>query len=184
MASTSTNMEPINKLLETARNDLPAVGGPANDISQGELQKTLQFLTRDDGDLHNYIRYVPTFPPVPPAKSYATLEFIESGGEEGHMGIDIAADSGTPIRAAADGIVMSAGWKYDLGNEIIIFHGNGFMTVYGHNKLIYVSNREFVEKGQIIALLGNSGESTGPHLHFEIWKNLQPVNPRNYIVGY
>ena len=160
------------------------MGGPANNISQGDVQSALQYLTRENGDLHTYTRYVPTFPPVPPDKSIVTLEFIEAGGEDGHLGIDIAAASGTPVRAAADGIVMSAGWKDDLGNEIIIVHGNGFTTVYGHNKLLYITNREFVEKGQVIALLGNSGESTGPHLHFEIWKNLQPVNPRNYIIGF
>lgn len=99
-----------------------------------------------------------------------------------HLGIDIAAPTGTPIHASANGIVMFAGWTDDGGHVLIIKHDYGFTTVYKHNECNLVAPLEKVTKGEVIALLGNTGKITsGAHLHFEIWQNNQPVDPLLYI---
>lgn len=86
-----------------------------------------------------------------------------------HEGIDIAGPSGTPIVAAASGIVMKAGWdEWGLGNAIVIKHADGYITVYGHNRRLLVTKGKQVKQGQIIAEMGSTGNSTAPHLHFEI----------------
>ena len=179
-ASGQQIMGTIHDYLTDGQEIRPAVGGPENEISNSELQKMLQYLARAGSDLHNYTRSIPTYLPV---KGYTSKEYMEFSEKEEHPGIDIAADIGTPIYAAADGVVLVSDWEPELGNRILISHGNGFFTIYGHNKINNVRFREFVEKGQIIALLGSSGASSGPHLHFEIWKNFKPINPRNYLIG-
>ncbi|MDD2233497.1 MAG: peptidoglycan DD-metalloendopeptidase family protein [Desulfitobacteriaceae bacterium] len=98
-----------------------------------------------------------------------------------HKGIDIAGRSGTPFVAAASGTVVEAGWSGGYGNMILIDHGNGVKTRYGHASKILVSAGQHVTKGQTIALLGSTGISTGPHLHFEVIVNGNAVNPINYL---
>lgn len=100
-----------------------------------------------------------------------------------HKGIDIAAPVGTPIYAAADGVVTAAGSASGYGNRIIIAHGNGLSTLYGHMyaNTIVVSPGQSVKRGQKIAEVGNAGRSTGPHLHFEVLKGSTPVNPMGYL---
>ena len=75
-------------------------------------------------------------------------------------------------------------WIYEGGNIIIIDHLNGFLSFYKHNKRFLVEEKEFIKRGQPIALMGNSGVSSGTHLHFEIWKNGIPVNPKDYIINF
>lgn len=96
---------------------------------------------------------------------------------EFHDGIDINGDYGAPIRAAADGVVTFAGWSGAWGRMILISHGYGYVTRYGHNSALLVKQGAKVEKGQIIARLGSTGRSTGSHLHFSIAKNGQWINP-------
>lgn len=99
-----------------------------------------------------------------------------------HLGVDIAAPTGKAVLAPADGVVMFSDWTVDGGNVLIIKHGLGFMSIYKHNERNMVRQLERISKGQVIALLGNTGKiSSGPHLHYEIWKNNMPVNPLNYI---
>jgi len=99
-----------------------------------------------------------------------------------HLGLDIVAPTGTPIKAVADGVILFSGWTTDGGNILIIEHDYGFVSVYKHNERNLVSQLEKVEKGQVIALLGNTGKITsGPHLHLEIWQNGLPVDPAPYI---
>jgi murein DD-endopeptidase MepM/ murein hydrolase activator NlpD len=99
-----------------------------------------------------------------------------------HLGIDIAAPTGSAVRAAANGIVMFSGWTDYGGNVLILQHDYGFSTVYKHNEFNLVSPLERVTKGQVIALLGNTGKITsGAHLHFEIWRNQNPVDPMLYL---
>jgi murein DD-endopeptidase MepM/ murein hydrolase activator NlpD len=98
-----------------------------------------------------------------------------------HTGIDIAVPSGTPIRAAGDGVVYSAGWKGSYGNAVIIDHGSGIMTLYGHNSGFAVSTGQTVKRGQVIAYAGSTGNSTGPHCHFEVRVNGTPQNPRAWL---
>jgi len=95
----------------------------------------------------------------------------------GHFGIDLSAKEGSVISAAGDGIVLFANWTVEAGNQIIIDHQNGYISFYKHNARLLVQERMFVYQGQPIALLGNSGLSSAPHLHFEIWKNYVPIDP-------
>lgn len=98
-----------------------------------------------------------------------------------HAGQDIAAKSGTPIKAAASGVVISAGWRGGYGNCVVIDHGGGLSTLYGHCSRLYVSRGAKVSQGQRIAAVGSTGYSTGPHLHFEVRIKGKPVNPRGYL---
>lgn len=94
-----------------------------------------------------------------------------------HTGVDIAAPTGTPIRASAAGIVISAGWAGAYGNAVILQHGGGISTLYGHCSRVLVKKGQKVAKGQVIAKVGSTGYSTGPHCHFEKRVNGKPVNP-------
>jgi murein DD-endopeptidase MepM/ murein hydrolase activator NlpD len=98
-----------------------------------------------------------------------------------HSGIDLTAGYGTPIRAARSGRVVSCGWNGGFGKAIVLRHDNGFRTVYGHCSKIYVKRNQYVKKGQTIAAVGNTGISTGPHLHFEVRKGGRAVNPLRYL---
>lgn len=105
-----------------------------------------------------------------------------SGQSKFHSGIDLAGPSGSPIVAAESGTVISAGWNGGgYGNVVIIDHGGGISTLYGHNSSVSVSSGQKVERGQTIASCGSTGYSTGPHLHFEVRQNGATVNPRNWI---
>ncbi len=95
-----------------------------------------------------------------------------------HQGLDYVAPAGTPVSATADGKVIFAGQKGQYGRLVVIRHRNGYQTSYGHLSRIKVKNGANVAQGQVIAYVGSSGMSTGPHLHFELRKNHSPVNPR------
>lgn len=95
-----------------------------------------------------------------------------------HTGIDIAVPEGTSVRAAAAGVVTTAGWDGGFGLLVVIDHGNGYQTYYGHLSKILVGAGERVEAAEVIALSGNTGLSTGPHLHFEVQYNGTSVDPR------
>ena len=98
-----------------------------------------------------------------------------------HTGIDFGASMGTPIRAAADGIVVSAGPFGGYGNATVIDHGNGLATMYAHQSQIIVSAGQRVSRGQVIGYVGSTGFSTGPHLHFEVRVQGTPVDPMQYL---
>jgi len=98
-----------------------------------------------------------------------------------HTGLDIANSKGTPIKAAAAGTVSYASWKGSYGNLIVIDHGGGIQTYYGHLSSIGVSVGQSVGQGQVIAAMGSTGNSTGPHLHFEIRTGGVALNPQNYL---
>lgn len=105
----------------------------------------------------------------------------ESIRDHTHKGMDIASPNGTAIKAAADGTVTYAGWLGGYGNLIILSHGNGIQTYYGHCSKLYASVGNVVKAGDIIAAVGSTGESTGNHLHFEIRKNGSQINPQKYL---
>jgi murein DD-endopeptidase MepM/ murein hydrolase activator NlpD len=98
-----------------------------------------------------------------------------------HEGIDLGAASGTPIHAAAAGVVVYCGWEEGYGNLTVIDHGGGIATAYGHQSSIAVSCNQQVSQGQVIGYVGNTGHSTGPHLHFEVRVNGTPVDPLGYL---
>lgn len=102
-------------------------------------------------------------------------------GREYHRGVDIAAPYGTPVMAADSGTVTFRGWSGGYGRLIIIEHGNGYSTYYAHLSSYSVKLGQAVKKGAVIGRVGSSGRSTGPHTHFEIRKNGEPVNPLNYF---
>jgi murein DD-endopeptidase MepM/ murein hydrolase activator NlpD len=125
-------------------------------------------------------------PSIRPAKGWISSRFgyRESpftGRREFHRGIDIAAQAGTPITAPADGIITFAGDKGLMGNMVTIEHGFGMVTRYGHTQKILIKKGDRVKRGQEIALVGNTGRSTGPHVHYEIHLNGVAVNPMNYF---
>jgi murein DD-endopeptidase MepM/ murein hydrolase activator NlpD len=98
-----------------------------------------------------------------------------------HNGLDIAVPSGTRVKAAAGGKVVHSGWMNGFGYTVIIDHGRGIETLYAHNSKVSVAKGSMVNKGQVVALSGNTGLSTGPHLHFGVLQNEKPLNPKNYL---
>ncbi|HLA69264.1 MAG TPA: M23 family metallopeptidase [Bacteroidota bacterium] len=122
------------------------------------------------------------FPAILPTEGYVTRGFSPA---QRHFGIDIAGKMGTPVNAAAEGYVVFAGWTTDDGYVVILSHANGFLSFYKHNQSLLKNANTFVKRGEPIALLGNSGKtSSGPHLHFEIWKDGTPVDPSSYLLNY
>jgi Peptidase family M23 len=104
-----------------------------------------------------------------------------TGEEEFHRGIDISANRGTAVAAPASGTVFFAGNGGEYGNTVILDHGHDLRSLYGHLQEIRVKQGELVERGQIIALTGNTGRTSGPHLHYEIQVAGQPVDPRQFL---
>ncbi len=98
-----------------------------------------------------------------------------------HTGMDIGAAAGTKVLAANSGNVIKAGWNNSYGNVVMVDHGGGIVTLYAHNSKLLVSTGDVVAKGQEIALVGSTGASTGPHIHFEVRVNGEYKNPRNWL---
>ncbi|HPI72815.1 MAG TPA: M23 family metallopeptidase [bacterium] len=133
--------------------------------------------------LHDYLRDLPTYLPV---EGVLTNDYDASAGKGSasrHRGVDIAAPRGSAVRAAGDGVVVFSGWTEFLGHLIILYHGKGYFSFYGHNQSLLVGSNTLVRKAEVIALLGNSGISSAPHLHFEIWKDGVPQDPKKYILA-
>lgn len=115
-----------------------------------------------------------------PTAGSLTSGFGYRWGRE-HSGIDLANDIGTQIRAARAGRVVYAGWYSGYGYSVVIEHDQGYSTLYGHLSDYVVQKEQYVKGGQVIAYMGNSGNSTGPHLHFEVRKEGVPINPYNVL---
>jgi murein DD-endopeptidase MepM/ murein hydrolase activator NlpD len=99
-----------------------------------------------------------------------------------HAGLDFTAETGTPVYATGNGVVEIAGSESDgYGNKVVINNGYGYHTLFGHNSRILVKRGQRVKRGQTIALVGNTGKSTGPHCHYEVWKNGKKIDPVNYF---
>jgi murein DD-endopeptidase MepM/ murein hydrolase activator NlpD len=127
-------------------------------------------------------------PSIRPAQGWPTSGFGYrispfTNQREFHEGLDISARIGTEIIAPADGVVFEVGKTYGFGNLLIISHGYGIKTIYGHLSKTLVKKGQSVKRGDKIALIGNTGRTTGPHLHYEIQLNGVPVNPQNYILN-
>jgi len=127
-------------------------------------------------------------PSIWPVKGWVTSGFQRrtdpfTGRWEKHKGLDVATNEGTPIIAPSDGVVTYVGRKLGFGKILSIDHGYGYTTRYGHNSRIVVKQGQRVSRGQVISFVGNTGKSTGPHLHYEIHKNGIPINPADYILN-
>ncbi|MCB0527178.1 MAG: M23 family metallopeptidase [Saprospiraceae bacterium] len=116
---------------------------------------------------------------VPPVSGEMTSGFDL---QKNHFGIDVAAPKNTAVKSAADGVVISAGYTVETGYSIAIQHPNNVVTMYKHNSVLLKQTGSTVKAGEAIAIIGNSGENTsGPHLHFELWYKGRPVDPGDYI---
>jgi len=129
-----------------------------------------------------------TVPSLWPVRGQITAGFGQrmdpfSGEGAFHAGVDISAPSGTRVEAAADGIVLEAGPESGYGNEILIDHGYGLTTKYGHLSRIFVVVGQVLKRGQVIGAVGMTGKTTGPHLHYEVHVKDTPVNPTKYLHG-
>ena len=154
----STRRSSIDLLAETMRREFPGVASYASDSAPH------------------------TTPSIWPAAGYVSSPYgLRFNGTEFHQGIDIAADTGTPIVATADGVVTAAGWNGGYGNMVDVDHGGGIVTRYGHASAVAVTVGQQVRRGEVIAYVGSTGRSTGPHVHYEVRVDGQPVNPAGYL---
>lgn len=160
--------------------DVPILNGPQ---AQG-----LEFREeRKNSDYHDFVKNIPTMLPVAGyvSQEFNSLKWYSAEKQKSHLGIDIVAEINTPVLAAGDGFVVFSNWTYEMGNQIIIYHGSGFFSYYGHLARNLVVEKTPVRKGEVIGWLGNSGYITsGPHLHFEIWRNGNPVDPKKILLAF
>lgn len=162
-------------------------GGPALDAASVELLELRA--ARLEMDLRVYeasLKEQARVPSLWPVAGESTDSFGYrgnpfGGGSEFHPGQDIAAPHGTPILAPADGRVVEAGWKNGYGQTVVIDHGNGLTTRYGHLSKIAVAAGQELKRGEELGLVGSTGRSTGPHLHYEVRLGDLPVSPRHYL---
>jgi murein DD-endopeptidase MepM/ murein hydrolase activator NlpD len=153
------------------------------------------FSTQEDGfstllgyleDKRQLLASTPAIRPVNGGWVTSRFEYRKSpftGQREFHQGLDIAASTDTPVMASADGEVVYSGVKGGLGKIIVLDHGRGLVTQYGHMDKCSKKEGDFVKREEIIGSVGNTGQSTGPHLHYEVRVNGVPVNPEAYILN-
>ncbi len=199
LAGVNSPSEPINE--RTPVNEVLGRGGPLvqdSPLSEQDLKAVIEQMSADldvrdeyQGKLEAKLlqssvlrEMLPNSSPVQAAyssSSYGWRIDPMSGHRAFHEGLDFPASVGTAVYAAADGIVTTAAHTPDYGNLLKIEHGAGLETRYAHNARLLVKSGERVTKGQKIALIGNTGRSTGPHLHYEIRLNGNPLDPREYL---
>ncbi|MFQ6612987.1 MAG: M23 family metallopeptidase [Fidelibacterota bacterium] len=173
------NLERLKQLgtivQRTLGTDQPAVASAGEPIPSGV-----------DSSAGFHISFIENIPSRMPVKGYVTqtLQLHTGSWLTNHYGIDIAVAEGGPVLAAASGQVVFSGWTPDLGNLVVIYHGDDYFTYYGHNQLNFVDRYQFVKRGEVIANVGDTGLSTGPHLHFEVWKDGQPLDPMIFFPEY
>jgi Membrane proteins related to metalloendopeptidases len=138
-------------------------------------------LTEDKKHMEDHIYLADHTPSIWPTSGVVSGTFNEWRGNHRHGGVDIATDVGTDVHASAAGVVIFAGRNQGFGNEIIVHHGFGMTTVYAHLNKILVAVGDEVAKNQKIAESGNTGNSTGPHLHYEVIKDNSEVDPMSYL---
>ncbi|HSI28043.1 MAG: M23 family metallopeptidase, partial [Methylophilus sp.] len=199
LAGIKSSAEPINE--RTSVNEVIGQGGPLvkdAPLTEEDLKATIEQMSADldfrdeyQGKIEAKLllksvlsEMLPNSSPVDAAyssSSYGWRIDPMSGHRAFHEGLDFPAASGTPVYAAADGIVSTAAQTSDYGNLLKIDHGSGLETRYAHNSRLLVKAGERVIKGQKVALIGSTGRSTGPHLHYEIRLNGNPLDPREYL---
>lgn len=154
------------------------------------VPKAMQYLTVDDDEIKltdtdfdlkggKLVFPVPNYTAV--SSSYGWRTHPISGERKFHTGTDIPAPTGTPVIASADGVVIEAGWKGGYGNAVVIDHGSSVKTLYGHNSSLDVHAGQTVKAGDIIARVGSTGKSTGPHSHFEVMKDGKYTDPMKWF---
>jgi len=160
--------------------------------SLGLLKTEVSIQERSFQELVEYLEdqksLLASTPSIWPVKGWLTSTFGYrsspfTGRREMHKGLDIATRSGTPIIAPADGLVVFSGREGGFGNMIVIDHGYGITTRYGHCSVLDAKLGQKIKRGDVIARVGNTGRSTGPHVHYEVAVNGVPVNPSRYILN-
>jgi murein DD-endopeptidase MepM/ murein hydrolase activator NlpD len=141
-------------------------------------------LAQDKQDMEDYIYIMEHTPSIWPTWGRLTTRF--NNGQMGrrgriHYGLDIANSTGTPISTTASGVVIFVGWHGGYGNKIVIYHGNEYSTVYAHLSRMDVYVGQEVVQGDVIGRMGNTGRSTGPHLHYEVYVNGTPKDPMDFL---
>jgi len=173
------NRDPLTRELRSLEKDSALLKNIINDL---EYSKVIDSSNTYEKFLTGfYSSRKMGYPNVAPVQGYVTRGLQH---ENNHLGIDIAAKNLDEVRVPADGKVVFCGKSEDLGNTIIVNHPGGFITLYGHNDTIIVQSGDDVIKNQVISRVGETGKSQGPHLHFEIWKNNQVLDPREIIPEY
>lgn len=159
-------------------------------LDMDALNRQIREAMESTADIRKYIeeqkdiyRATPAGWPVPGdvSSGYGPREHPLSGKPSFHSGMDISVPQGTQVKATADGIVSFSGWTPGGGNTIVIEHGYGISTAYAHNQRILVKVGQRVKRREAIAVSGSTGVSTGPHVHYEIWKNGRHVDPAAYL---
>jgi murein DD-endopeptidase MepM/ murein hydrolase activator NlpD len=184
----------------------PAVGGPAETLAESDvgeagmpdfvaslnelaqqLDNRAQQLDLLETMLMNQNLHDEVMPAGKPILKGWTSSFFGlrtdpfTGHKEHHKGVDFAGKMGSDIVSVASGVVTWAGRRYGYGLLVEVNHGNGYTTRYGHAQEVLVKVGDTVKKGQVVALMGSTGRSTGPHVHFEVWHNGEAVDPMEYI---
>ena len=166
-----------------------AESGPEAELAsvEGRSEFLNQTLSQVESRLSDNLRLISSTPSIAPVRGIYTSAFGYrrdpiTGQRAYHSGVDISAPPGKPVKASADGVVTKTEQYGNLGRSVFIAHGFGVTTVYGHLSGINVTPGQRVERGSIIGLVGNSGRSTGYHLHYEVQVNGEPTNPLAYIL--
>ncbi len=187
--------------VETERIELPvAIGGlPEADLSLtsdsierqiSDLQIVLELRRQNQEEVRNLLNDKVSLsratPHGWPTRGWLTSYFGKrvspfSGRKVMHEGLDIAANTGTPVYATADGIVARVSYSPSYGKTVVIDHGYGYRTIFGHTSKILVESGQRIRRGDRIALVGNTGRSTGPHLHYELRLDGVPIDPRKTL---
>jgi murein DD-endopeptidase MepM/ murein hydrolase activator NlpD len=176
-----------NQFTRLTTADAPAVLSSKLDKLSAEATRQEQSLQQ----LHDYFQdqksLLASTPSVWPARGWVTSDFGQrldpyTADRVMHQGLDIAAPHGKEVVAPAEGTVVFAGLEGGYGNVLVIDHGYGIKTRYGHLAKITVKAGDRIKRGQVIAIIGNTGRSTGPHLHYEVRVNGIPQNPRKFIL--
>jgi murein DD-endopeptidase MepM/ murein hydrolase activator NlpD len=164
---------------ERSADDLPTLAGRADHLDVA--------LDAVEARLEEQLRWISSVPAITPARGIVTSGFGSrrdpiTRGRGNHQGVDIAAAPGAPVRASADGIVTRASRQAGLGKAIYLSHGYGLSTRYGHLAKLEVRPGQRVRRGDVIGFVGNTGRSTGYHLHYEVHLDGRPVNPAGYLL--
>jgi len=168
-----------------------AVAPALEQRSLAAIDQHLSTLTAKSTQLEAFFRdqkvLLASTPSIWPVRGYLSASFGNrmdpfTGQPDFHPGLDVSTPTGTPIHAPADGVVISCADKGGYGHSIVLDHGNGILTRYGHLASYVVKAGQRVRRGDILGAVGSTGRSTGPHLHYEIWIRDQAQNPIHYIL--
>ena len=174
----------INKEIKQQEKIIENISGTLDEI--GLMKSYIENIIGSDSQNKlpdNNIRFmvIDNIPDIQPTDGVISKDFNLSTL---HFGIDIVSDQSTPIVSIADGVVIYSDYSKELGNGVVIDHQNGYYSHYYHNEENFVKKNEKIDRGMLIGKIGNTGVSTGPHLHFEIWKDGEPIDPLNFFPNF